>query len=227
MAIADAYRRERGRMPHAPARQAGNWKLAYADFLTALVALFLVLWLVNDRAASDKVALADYFRGEQEFRPPEGLPSLNSQVQNVANGLNTTARLEGYRDNLSARAQDTHVRIDLMDRHRSPMFISGEATLTEDGVNVLSALAEVLEVLPGRFEIEGHTDAFPSAGANGDNWTLSLGRADAARRVLVAAGIEPSRISHIAGFGDTRPLRAEEPHRAENRRVTIVLQVTE
>jgi len=66
MAIANAYRRERGRMPLAPARQAGNWKLAYADFLTALVALFLVLWLVNDVPEGNRAAFAGYFRGDTE-----------------------------------------------------------------------------------------------------------------------------------------------------------------
>ena len=227
MAIANVYRRERGRMPLAPARQAGNWKLAYADFLTALVALFLVLWLVNDVPEGNRAAFAGYFRGDTEYREPEAPSGLEDKAIEASTALKASRALMPYRNHVVVSAEGTRVRLDVMDGQARPMFVSGGSDLTPEGVATLSALSDILQRQPWDIEIEGHTDAFPATGVAGDNWTLSLRRAGAARRLLVEAGTDPVRIKGVVGFANTQPLRAEEPHLAANRRVTLVLQVTE
>ncbi|MEM9739663.1 MAG: OmpA family protein [Pseudomonadota bacterium] len=227
MAIADAYRRQQGRMPFAPARQLGTWKLAYADFLTALVALFLVLWLVNDTTTGNKSALAGYFRGDADITASKTETTPAQLAQGTALMLDQTKALSAFRQNLSVVVKDDNIRIDVIDRQASPMFATGRAELTPEGRRTLAALSDILKSFAWPIQIEGHTDAFPASGTTGDNWTLSLDRADMARQFLEQAGIGPSRIVGITGFGATRPLRAEEPHLAANRRVTLILQVTE
>ncbi|MEL6664222.1 MAG: OmpA family protein [Pseudomonadota bacterium] len=227
MALADAYRRTKGRMPSAPARQTGNWKLAYADFLTALVALFLVLWLVNDVPEDSRSGLAGYFRGDEDVAASPAFDASAPPSALLADRLRQTSLLLPHRKNLSTVAVSNTVRIDVMDQPGEFMFESGRASLTRAGENAIESLAEILAGGTWPLTIEGHTDAFPARDADMDNWTLSLMRADAARRHLVASGLSATRIEGVLGLADTQPLRAEEPHLAANRRVTLILQVAE
>ncbi len=227
MAIADAYRRPRGRMPRAPSRQAGNWKLAYADFLTALVALFLVFWLVNESDPDRQSSLAGYFRGDEVAQAAGHALDTGTPGQALASQVRHTRSLAPYRDRVLVTALDDTVRIDIVDLSHAPMFRTGQSEITAAGRHAIEKVTELLLLGHWPVTIEGHTDAFPTSSAEIDNWTLSLRRADAARRLMVATGLSPERVNGVVGLGETQPLRKEEPHLAANRRVTIVLQVSE
>lgn len=225
MAPAYADRRQRGRRPRAPGPRLGNWKLAYADFLTALVALFLVLWLVSDAPAGGRADIAGYFRGEAEAAEPMSPTSAETNAARLAEALRATRRLEGLSHRLQILAVGDRVRIDLMDRLSDPLFESGGAVLTDSGRQAVADLAAALQSGDWPVEIEGHTDAFPAPDTGPDNWSLSSARAHEARKALLAAGLAEDRIRAITGLADTLPLRPEEPHLAANRRVTLILQV--
>ena len=227
MALAFADRRVRGRRPRAPGPRLGNWKLAYADFLTALVALFLVLWLVSDAPSGGRSDIAEFFRGNaDETTAAITLPTPETQAADLAGSLRSTRALGDLSQRLQIVAEENRVRIDLLDRTSDPLFESGGAALTASGQEAVARLAGILSSGDWPIEIEGHTDAFPATGTAADNWTLSSDRAHAARQALASSGLAPERIRAVSGLADTRPLRPEEPHLAANRRVTLILQVT-
>ena len=225
MALAYADRRNRGRRPRAPGPRLGNWKLAYADFLTALVALFLVLWLVSDAPSGGRTDIAEFFRGQPDTASLTVTTTPEAEAAELAGALRATRRLTGLSNRLQILAQGDRVRIDLFDRTSDPLFESGGAALTASGRAGMAELADVLATGSWPVEIEGHTDAFPATGNGPDNWSLSSERAQSARHALLAAGLDPARIRAVTGLADTVPLRAEEPHLAANRRITLVLQV--
>ncbi len=227
MALAYADRRDRGRRPRAPGPRLGNWKLAYADFLTALVALFLVLWLVSDTPAGGRTDIAEFFRGEPEAATLAVTSTPEAEAAELAGALRATRRLTDLNNRLQILAHGDRVRIDLFDRTSDPLFESGGAALTASGRAGMAELADVLTTGNWPIEIEGHTDAFPAIGNGPDNWSLSSERAHSARRALLTAGLAPARIRAVTGLADTVPLRPEEPHLAANRRITLVLQVAQ
>jgi len=233
MAQMTAVRRSTGRMPSAPGRTFGNWKLAYADFLTALVAFFLVMWLAKGLPESGRADLAGYFRSgpaiETETDAPTDLAVPTTIAPDPGQELvRRLARDPLFADRglgVSTSADGARVRIDLVDRRDDPLFVAGGADLTKAGRGKIEALTRV--ILSGNWplEIEGHTDAFPFHGPGGSNWTLSSARAHAARRALTASGVPQDRIRAVSGRADTAPLRPSEPHLSANRRITVVLQV--
>lgn len=228
MAHAQAYRRVGGRMPRAPMRRQGSWKLAYADFLTALVALFLVLWLVRGVSGEDRTELANYFAGTPTQTVSQAdTPVASDAATHLALGLLADPRLASSSQHVEVIAQAGIVRIEIVDRLDDPLFETGSAELTGSGREVLNQVAQVLQDGTWLYSIEGHTDAFPHSGPAHDNWSLSLARAEAARIELAGSGLEENRLRGVAGLAATRPLRPAEPHLAANRRVTLVLHVSE
>ena len=170
MALAQAPRRERGRMPQAPARRMGTWKLAYADFLTALVAFFIVMWLVKGVPEAGREDLAGYFRkGEISAQAGEAavIETGPSRAEQLALDLGSTELFRSAPETLSVIAQGDRVRIDLADRTANPVFEPGEAAFTEAGRAIARRLAGLVSQSSGPVEIEGHTDAFPYRGKPG------------------------------------------------------------
>lgn len=228
MAHAQAYRRVGGRMPRAPMRRQGSWKLAYADFLTALVALFLVLWLVRGVSGEERAGLADYFSGTptQELSPADTQVATDGAAR-LALHLMSDPRLASSSPHVEIIADANLVRIEIVDRLDDPLFDTGAAQLTGSGREVLKNVAEIVRDGTWPFSIEGHTDAFPHSGSAYDNWSLSAARAEAARIELAGTGLDMSRLCAVTGLAASRPLRPAEPHLATNRRVTLVLHVSE
>ena len=103
------------------------------------------------------------------------------------------------------------------------MFASESGALTEAGEALTLQLGQAISGLAGPITIEGHTDAFPSLDANRTNWDISSERANAARRILVSAGVSTDRVRAVTGLADTRPLNPGEPHLSANRRISILL----
>lgn len=232
MALAHAFRRRTGRTPQAPARRMGTWKLAYADFLTALVAFFIVMWLVKGLPEAGRADIAGYFRDGSEIQQStddgdSAEARAEAAAARLADSLSRQPLLRAEADVLRVVQDGTRVRIDLTDRLSDPVFMSAGAGLTPAGEALAEELAGLLKRGDWPVEIEGHTDAFPHAGAEGGNWALSTERALAARDALIGTGLDESRLTAVTGRADTLPINPGEPHHSANRRITLVLQVTE
>lgn len=225
MGYAQSLRRRTGRMPQAPARAMGTWKLAYADFLTALVAFFLVMWLVKGLPEHERDGVAEYFRSSSIEVSSEPIAAKETTAQHLAGLLRESRKLSDWSETVRISATGDTIRIDLIDRLDEPLFQSYGTELTPAGIRLIETFAAVLAMGAWPVGIEGHTDAFAAVRPGMDNWDLSTARAHAARRALIDAGFAPERFASIAGLADTAPINPGEPHLAANRRVTLILQV--
>ncbi|MEQ1604126.1 MAG: flagellar motor protein MotB [Pyrinomonadaceae bacterium] len=228
----------------------GAWKVAYADFVTAMMALFLVLWLVSQADVELKQAIAAYFRSPGVFdtlkggilpgnkktsKEPEKMDEMiNEQALiGVAEALQkqfeTRPEFSQYKDQVKIEVTDEGLRIQLIDKADRVSFASGSAELGSEAQAVLSEIAQGICVLPNKINIGGHTDSrvFPSD--NGyTNWELSADRANAARRTLEANCVKPEQIRRVIGFADTELLVPHDPYSPANRRISItVLRLAE
>ncbi|MEM6899119.1 MAG: OmpA family protein [Pseudomonadota bacterium] len=223
MATYSSARLGRGRsLRRGESRRPGQWKLAYADFLTALMAFFLLMWLSTERSIEDRQGIAAYFQGgvDQQATLIEDASILPSLIETITSS--TTLLPNGHRVFVSQT--EGGVRVELTDAHALPLFDMGGEQLSEMGANLLSHIASLIEEQPIVVTIEGHTDAFPASGSS-TNWDLSTARANAARAELEGAGFDASRIKAVVGLADTVPIVPNQPHAAVNRRISIVLEL--
>jgi chemotaxis protein MotB len=230
----------------------GAWKVAYADFVTAMMALFLVLWLTS-QDQKIKQAVERAFRNPFASVTKEStgiIPSKDMQAVRSTSGnfdsasaveLNMLRRLA---DDLMKTLQSNPetpdenplklemlpdgMRINIFDRNRRPIFEAGNAELTSYGSWVLSTLAWEVARFNNAFnvEIEGHTESGrqPKSPTYGD-WELSADRANAARRQLEEHDVAPSQIRRVAGYAATLPIPDLDPKNESNRRVTVLLKI--
>lgn len=217
MAYAPTSRRKAGRRPAALPRKTGTWKLAYADFLTALCAFFLVMWIVNGISAEDRAALAEQFGKETVTMVAD------TRAADLAAMLARNPALARYEGSVRISHAPLEVRIDLTDMASAPLFEIGEGRLNARGAELVSLAGSALSVFDLPVTLEGHTDAHPSETPGYSNWELSADRANAARRLLIDGGVAPGRIRAVTGLAATRPLIRENPYLPANRRISIVL----
>ena len=214
----------------------GAWKVAYADFVTAMMALFIVLWLLS---ASEKVqkAVGGYFqdptgKGRQTGSTSAGFGetlTLNqSQLQQLKEKLIQAMKQVPAFQNMAKQIRMTitaeGLRIDLLETQKGMFFENGNPKPTEAGSALLLVLAAELVKLPNKVAIEGHTDSNPFGRSDYSNWELSADRANAARRILSSAGISDDRISQVRGFADQRLLVKNDPTNPSNRRISIIVR---
>jgi len=238
----DAGPRVPVRIRRSPERHSGGaWKVAYADFVTALMAMFIVMWLMN---ASQKVkaGVAGYFAAPRDFaRTLEARPASNSGEglvvhrdnigdirRQLQEALEAMPEFRGLRDNVKFSVTGEGLRIDLLESEQGMFFVSGSTAPTPEGRNLLAVLAREIARLPNVLVIEGHTDARPFRNASPmegySNWELASDRANAARRVLHAYGVRPEQVVEVRGFADQRPFVPEDRMDTRNRRVSIVVR---
>lgn len=214
----------------------GAWKVAYADFVTAMMALFIVLWLLS---ASEKVqkAVGGYFqdpsgKGRQTGTTNAGIGetlALNRQdLQNLKEKLQQAMRQIPAFQHLESQVRMTitaeGLRIDLLETERGLFFEKGNPKPTEAGNGLLRVLGNELVKLPNKIAIEGHTDSTPYGRPDYSNWELSADRANAARRLLMECGLAGDRISQVRGFADQRLLLKSDPTNPSNRRISIIVR---
>jgi chemotaxis protein MotB len=203
----------RGRAPKREKRHVshGNWKLVYADFVTVLMAFFIVVWimlfdLVSERDKIDVSCLKPL---------AEGLQKQINEDRNLQSGrapLQVEYSLEG-------------LRVTLLDTQEA-MFQRGGSTLSEFAKRQFAKIASVVDMCPShKLKIEGYTDATPYAGGvtGYGNWELSAERANAARRELLAQKVGVDRIAQVIGYGDSVPTLPDDPTNALNRRISITV----
>jgi chemotaxis protein MotB len=223
-------------------RRGGAWKVAYADFVTALMALFIVLWMMNATEAV-KHSVEGYFRDPRGYTRTlgagaasqgEGLrinkASVSSVQQRIEDALRNLPNFQTIKKNVLVSVTGEGLRIDLMESEQGTFFVSGSPTPTPAGNRLLSVLAGELGKMPNQLVIEGHTDARPYRSAQSgqwDNWDLSTTRANSARRVLEDMGIRPGQIVELRGYSDRRLLYPTDPNDPRNRRISVVVRFQE
>lgn len=219
------------------AQHGGAWKVAYADFVTALMSLFIVLWLMNSNEQIKK-AVAGY------FNDPRGTGSMMGTTMS-GNGKTVSAATDDMRklkekleaeisakkdlEKLSRQIEITitpeGLRIELLEDRNGTFFQTGSATLSSSGQELLNLLAGELKTLPNSLLIEGHTDAAPySENAIYTNWELSADRANAARRLLQQDGVRANQVTQVRGYADQLLRVKTNPYDPSNRRISILVK---
>ena len=218
----------------------GAWKVAYADFVTAMMALFIVLWLLS---SSDQVrkAVAGYFNDPLGKSPMNGTAKAGEDSNSPVTGDNIQQLKERLQQAIT-KAKDfpalskqiemtvtpEGLRIELLESKTGTFFESGSAILSSDGREILGVLAKQLGVVPNRLSIEGHTDAQPYSNSTSyGNWELSADRANAARRIMEDSGLRTDQVSQVRGYASQRLRLPRNPLDPSNRRISLIVQYVE
>ena len=215
----------------------GAWKVAYADFVTAMMALFIVLWLLS---SSQKIrqAVGGYFkdptgRGKNPGTNMDGSGRDLSALKDDLSGLKeklksiikTIPHFEEMKGNVELTITEEGLRIELLESSKGMFFESGKPNPSPYGKELLSVLARELGRLPNRLLIEGHTDATPYAGATGySNWELSADRANSARKLMETEGLGDNQVAQIRGFAEQDLHNKQNPQDPSNRRVSVIIR---
>lgn len=230
----------------------GSWKVAYADFVTAMMALFLVLWITSqDKKVKEAIELTfkhPFMRGPRQSSGiiPNTVESVRGR--SLAGQYESPSPLEmdmlrhlnddllkvlgtnnEYQRNQSVKLEFTEkgLNVNVLNRTQKPIFEPNTARFTEYGRWVFSTLAwEIARYKRFAVEVEGHTPTGETAidGAT-DKWDLTSSRANAARRLLVNSGVASDQIAKVAGYGDTLPMAEAAPTDEINSRITVLLTV--
>lgn len=283
------------------AHHGGAWKIAYADFVTAMMAFFLLMWLISMTTPEQKQGLADYFAPASVSRsnsgaggvmggtafdtdgarmsgsapkvvmtmstpsspespktknekaaqqgaagensaPMDGAATTAAELQNknpietvqdialrtaaesLRQALKDMPELAELSKNIMIEETDEGLNISLVDQEGRAMFPPGHAEPYERTRLMLQQVAKIIDPLPNRIAITGHSDAAKMRGNSGySKWELTADRANATRRILQAAGVPNDRLFQVTGKADTDPLFPEDPYLPANRRISILL----
>jgi chemotaxis protein MotB len=218
----------------------GAWKVAYADFVTAMMALFIVLWLMNSSKQVQE-AVGGYFKdptgtskmvgtnergsGDNFTVTKENMAKLKEELQKA---VRQVADFEKLKSHIEMTVTAEGLRIELLESQKGTFFESGQPGLNSDGREMLITLAEELGKLPNKISLEGHTDSQPYSGvANYTNWELSTDRANASRRLMQQHGLRGDQVAQVRGFADQQPRTAKDPDDPSNRRISLIVQYVE
>ncbi len=267
----------------------GAWKVAFADFAVAMMAFFMLLWLLATTTPEQKASISSYFNdplatvglssngagnpaldggdgildgsganpftgksedeaaishaqkgaaesdgqgGGQSDDEGAGNPDaeelerlrLEEMLEELRGVIEGGRALEEYADQLIFDITVEGLRIQIVDKENRAMFDQGSAILKSYAVEILSEIVKVINDVPNRVSISGHTDTMPYSTETGySNWELSADRANAARRSLLAGGLPESKIGRVVGLGPSDLLDPSQPQAPINRRISIVV----
>jgi chemotaxis protein MotB len=216
----------------------GAWKVAYADFVTAMMSLFIVLWLMG---SSDKVkrAVAGYFNdpkgtsnqlgttmtGTGETVSQVSTKSLEKLKEKLEQEIKERKDLEKLSKQIEITVTPEGLRIELIEGKNGTFYEIGSAKLSASGQELLTLLAAELKTLPNALLLEGHTDSTPYSNDNSySNWDLSADRANSARRILQQDGVRSNQVTQVRGYADQMPRVKNNPSDPSNRRVSILVK---
>jgi len=240
----------------------GSWKIAYADFMTAMMAFFLVMWLIANSSPQQQHKIAEYFQmplkvalsqgnqaslsdsiipgGGEDMVKKEGvieksrprntesekdIKRLKKARERLESMIKTDPKLSNFQSNLRIQLTENGLLIQIIDSQDRPMFKLGSKELEGYLMGIFQSLVPVLNELPNRISLTGHTDALPYA--QGDigysNWELSADRANASRRALISAGLAANKFLRVIGTADTMVLDKAAPNDPINRRISILV----
>ncbi len=234
---------------HGHAHHGGAWKVAFADFVTAMMALFIVLWILG-QSEDVKRGIGGYFRdptgkallgagpadgmsngpGKAVIKLPSMMqrytmpdPGLQSEADKLEEVIEQSEALSGLKDQITVEVTHEGLRVEINESATDALFASGSAELSPKLIAALKALAAEYMKVPNKIIVEGHTDATPFTDASGmTNWELSTQRANQSRRVLEETGLPADQILMVRGFADRRP-RFDDPMDPRNRRISMLL----
>jgi len=224
----------------------GAWKVAYADFVTAMMAFFLVMWLVV-QSDDIKKAVAAYFTDPSSAGKLKGsgvlpgssgpsAPDLKMEKQkelltlrrageNMKELMERNAELANLRDQVEMTITSRGLKIQLLDKNDRSFFEIGSDKLNPEAQKILAIIGQELAKLPNEIVIEGHTDRRKYTTKDFTNWELSADRAGAARKVLMENGVREDQLYGIEGYGDRFPKIIGDPYDGRNRRVAILVLI--
>jgi chemotaxis protein MotB len=233
------------------AHHGGSWKVAYADFVTAMMALFLCLWLTaQDTKIKDAVERAftnpfssvtkestglipnkDKTASEKQAGKFESVSAVEMEtMRHVSDDLMRLLQQQDQSESsVKIELTPDGLRINIFDRSHKPVFEPNSNHFTQYGSWVFSTLAwEISRYKTFKIELEGHTETVVEAGREStDKWALSTERADAARLKVVQSGVLDTQICKVSGYADTAPMNDYPPDAEINRRVTVMLKMKE
>ncbi len=249
----------------------GAWKIAFADFATAMMAFFMLMWIMGSTTKMQKAAISEYFKNPSAFEGSSAAPSQNqgegtgskpsiiqfdgaidmapeatpsetpddSQAEEEARekdkarleslqevlkeAISQSQALAPFKDQLLIEIMPEGLRIQIVDEENRPMFDLGSARLKSYTVDLLKELGALINQVPNRISLTGHTDARPLPGSGYSNWELSTERANAARRALVAGGMQEDKIGRVVGLSSTVPFNKADPYDPINRRISLIV----
>ncbi|MEW6692210.1 MAG: flagellar motor protein MotB [Pseudomonadota bacterium] len=246
----------------------GAWKIAYADFVTAMMAFFLLMWLLGSTSKEDLQGISEYFQnplrvslsggsatGDRTSIIPGGgqdLTRVDGQVkkadvvdpeevkkrlreqeakrmqetkEKLEKMIEQDAVLKEFKNQLKIDITPEGLRIQIVDQDKRPMFDLASARMAPYAEAILRKVAPIVNELPNKLTVLGHTDSRPFGSGRGDysNWELSADRANAARRMLNASGIAEGKVMRVSGLADSVPFNPGDPADPINRRISIIL----
>jgi chemotaxis protein MotB len=230
------------------AAHGGSWKIAYADFVTAMMAFFLLMWLLSSTNQGDLQGIADYFNrplnalftqgpgttattapqtekeNDQQRRKDEDdqLQALKTRLDAL---IEQSPKLKAFKNQIKIDITSEGLRVQIIDNQNRPMFDKGDAVLKSYTKDILDQIGPTFNAVPNHISIAGHTDALPYRGMQDgySNWELSSERANAARRELLEGGMHADKILQIRGLADALPFLKNDPTNPSNRRISIVV----
>jgi chemotaxis protein MotB len=216
----------------------GAWKVAYADFVTAMMALFIVLWLMNSSKPVQE-AVGGYFRdphgvaqkkgsalgGAGENAPVEKKEDMAKLKENLLKAMEQLTDFNKLKKQIEMTVTPEGLKIELMEDPNGTFFENGKAQPTPIMQKLLKVLSAEVGKLPNTVSIEGHTDSKPfSDSQTYGNWELSTDRGNAARRLMESSGLRPRQVVQVRGYADQNLRKPLQPEDASNRRVTLIIQ---
>lgn len=232
------------------AHHGGAWKVAYADFVTAMMALFMVLWLLSQTDSETKQKLSEYFRtgmfsgapsivmggtgvtdsgfldakgGVLQFEQKTLLAGADSVKEALEAAKSANASLSELLDRIDVQVTDQGLLIQILDGSDELLFGLSSAELKPRLQQLLEVIGPILGKLSNQIQLHGHTDARPfPPGTNRSNWDLSYERANAARKVLEDNGLRPGQVSGVYAHGSSSPYVKDDPFSPKNRRLAIL-----
>ncbi|NOT85871.1 MAG: flagellar motor protein MotB [Methylococcaceae bacterium] len=251
----------------------GMWKLAYADFVTAMMAFFLLMWILGSTTQDKRKGIAEYFSNpyKASLIGGDAVGNRTSVIQGGGSDLNSRlsgqvdqgetpkiesalqieiqqaeiidlAQLEALKEKIQAmidakpelnefkeqiKLEITHegLRILIIDSQNRPMFNLASAATAPHIRLILKELAPVINELPNKISINGHTDArpFPGNQTGYSNWELSSDRANAARQELVKNGVAEAKVMRVVGLASSAPYNVRNSLDPMNRRISVVV----
>ena len=259
---------------HAHRHHGGAWKIAYADFVTAMMAFFLLMWLVGTVSSSSLKGIEEYFktplkvalmggpavgnsktvlkgggkdlmeeagqtrktdiaktvkkmdlkRAQEQVEKAE-LRQLEALKQNLEATIDASATLSQFKKQLLIDITSEGLRIQIVDEQNRPMFASSKAELQPYARQILREIGQVLNGVPNKISLSGHTDAapYPNGEKSYSNWELSADRANASRRELVAGGMDESKLVRVVGLSSAVLFDRSNAYNPVNRRISIII----
>lgn len=252
----------------------GAWKIAYADFVTAMMAFFLLMWLLGSTTQGDKEGIAEYFKTPLKIALAGGAGSGDSSsiikgggedlsrrmgqikrgdIEEIKRTINLEAAqaerqrleleqfknlkkrieqvieanpsLKNFKQQLLLDITTDGLRIQIIDEKNRPMFSIGKADLQTYTKEILHEIGKMLNDVPNKISLSGHTDAtpYPSGEKSYSNWELSADRANASRRELIAGGMDANKVLRVVGLSSAVLFDKEDPFNPFNRRISIIV----